>query len=488
MKKMNPLDIEACAPAITADPATGKAEPDRRQFLKYSFSIVAGYSVASFLTGCGIGSDSDTSTVLPRYPIDGRKVRKTTEQMLAFDFKTPPVSLPGSNNGLHPTELSRVQDYDKFGYGQYRLGNRLDVVPRRDLLATPGHYPAPTRGKKLTSFFAMTDIHITDKEAPNQLLYIQQADSTYGAGMTSVYSPVMMYTTQMLDAAIQTVNALHAQEPFDFGISLGDVSDSGRYNEVRWYIDVFDGKPIRPSSGTHLGEDTVDFQKPFQAVGLDKSIPWYQVLGNHDHFYIGSVPIDADPSLGIRDSYVSNKVWAVGDVLIPNASKSTPMALPPVIFDLKTSLAGTSPVTLNDPITGINGNTFYMGVIDGASPYGAIKYAGKKKVLRQHPRLRPTLTGAPCCAKNGSPSFSIPPRCPRGTASTWCRKPCAAAKTVLPAIASSPRRASRSRSSCWTTPSVKTTAPTTSMDMVSLMPCAGAGCKTSLMPGRPITN
>lgn len=387
MKKMNPLDIEACAPAITADPATGKAEPDRRQFLKYSFSIVAGYSVASFLTGCGIGSDSDTSTVLPRYPIDGRKVRKTTEQMLAFDFKTPPVSLPGSNNGLHPTELSRVQDYDKFGYGQYRLGNRLDVVPRRDLLATPGHYPAPTRGKKLTSFFAMTDIHITDKEAPNQLLYIQQADSTYGAGMTSVYSPVMMYTTQMLDAAIQTVNALHAQEPFDFGISLGDVSDSGRYNEVRWYIDVFDGKPIRPSSGAHLGEDTVDFQKPFQAVGLDKSIPWYQVLGNHDHFYIGSVPIDADPSLGIRDSYVSNKVWAVGDVLIPNASKSTPMALPPVIFDLKTSLAGTSPVTLNDPITGINGITFYMGVIDGASPYGAIKYAGKKESFTSAPTV-----------------------------------------------------------------------------------------------------
>ena len=391
MKKTNSLDLESATLAIKANPATVNTELDRRQFLKYSLSIVAGYSATAFLTGCGVGSNSDTRTVLPRYPIDASKVRKTTEQMLAFNFKTPPVSLPGSNDGLHPTELSRVQDYDKFGYGQYRLGNGLAVVPRRDLLLTPGNSPAPVRSKKLTSFFAMTDIHITDKEAPNQLIYLQQADSTYGAGMTSVYSPVMMYTTQMLDAAIQTVNALHAQEPFDFGISLGDVSDSGRYNEVRWYIDVFDGKPIRPSSGAHLGEDTVDFQKPFQAVGLDKAIPWYQVLGNHDHFYIGSVPIDADPSLGIRESYVSDKVWAVGDVLIPNAAKSTPMALPPVIYDIKTSLAGTSPATLNDLITGISGNTFYMGVIDGASPYGAIKYAGKKESFAS----APTVTADP---------------------------------------------------------------------------------------------
>jgi metallophosphoesterase (TIGR03768 family) len=150
---------------------------------------------------------------------------------------------------------------------------------------------------------------------------------------------------------------------------------------------VIDGKPITPSSGAHLGEDTIDYQKPFQAAGLDRSIPWYQVLGNHDHFCIGSIPVDADPSLGIRESYVSDEVWAIGDVLIPNASASTPMALPPVIFDLKTSLSGTSTATLNDPITGIQGNTFYMGVIDGSSPYGAIKYAGKKEAFQAPPKV-----------------------------------------------------------------------------------------------------
>ena len=380
MKRVHPLPSST---SPTSHAVTRGTELDRRQFVKYSFGVAAGLSSVAFTTACGGGS----SNPLASYPIDARKVKKSTEQMLAFDFTAPTIAKPKSNNGLHPTEMSQVQDFDKFGYGKYRLAGGLPVVPRYDLLANAGSYAAPAKRKRLANFFAMTDIHITDKEAPNQLIYIQQADSAHGGEMTSIYSPVMMYTTQLLDAAIQTVNVLHDRSAFDFGISLGDVCDSGRYNELRWYIDVIDGKPIRPSSGAHLGADKVDFQKPFQAAGLNKSIPWYQVLGNHDHFYIGSVPVDADPSLKIRESYVSDQVWAVGDVLIPNAAKSTPMALPPVVYDLTTSLAGTSSATLNDPVTGVVGNTFYMGVIDGASPYGAIRYVGKKENFESPPKV-----------------------------------------------------------------------------------------------------
>ncbi|MBV2262001.1 MAG: TIGR03768 family metallophosphoesterase [Thauera sp.] len=381
MKSFYPLNSSKWS---TTNGVSGNTEQSRRQFIKYSFSVAAGLSVGVFSTGCI--SDGDRSSTLQRYPIDARRVKKTTEQMLSFEYSENPITSLDSIEGLHPTKLSEVQNYDKFGYGRYSLAGGLPVVPRYDLLADSKNYTAPTKRRKLLNFFAMTDIHITDKEAPNQLIYIQQADSTFGGKMTSIYSPVMMYTTQVLDAAIQTVNALHDRNPFDFGISLGDVCDSGRYNEVRWYIDVIDGKPIRPSSGAHLGEDTVDYQRPFQAAGLDKSIPWYQVLGNHDHFYIGSVPVDADPSLGIRESYVSDEVWAVGDVLIPNASVSTKPALPPVIYDMDSHIAGTSP-PLNDPVTGIAGQNFYMGVIDGSSPYGAIKHAGKKDGLAPPPKV-----------------------------------------------------------------------------------------------------
>lgn len=378
---MKPANAQTTLTQPTTDAASRSAGLDRRQFVKYSFAVAAGLSGAPFAAAQSGGAHR-----LRRYPIDGRKVKKTTEQMLAFDLPAT-IDKPKSNKGLHATEMSQVQHYDKYGYGKYRLASGLAVVPRYDLLANAGNYTAPAKRKRLANFFAMTDIHITDKEAPNQLIYIQQADSVRGGEMTSIYSPVMMYTTQLLDAAIQTANALHERSPFDFGLSLGDVCDSGRYNELRWYLDVIDGKPIRPSSGAHLGEDTVDFQRPFQAAGLNKSIPWYQVLGNHDHFYIGSVPVDADPALKIRESYVSDQVWAVGNVLIPNASVSTPMALPPVIYDMKTSLSGTSKATQNDPVTGVVGNTFYMGVIDGASPYGAVRYAGKKEDFPSPPKV-----------------------------------------------------------------------------------------------------
>ena len=164
-----------------------------------------------------------------------------------------------------------------------------------------------------------------------------------------------MCTTHVLDAAMQTANALHKQDPFDFGISLGDTCNNTSYNELRWYIDVIDGKVITPSSGDHLGADRIDYQRPYQAAGLDKSIPWYQALGNHDHFYIGSFPVDANPAYGLRNSYLADSVWAVGDVL----------ALLPTTFPILIDLASM----LTKP-------SYYMGVLDGSSPYGEVIDSG----------------------------------------------------------------------------------------------------------------
>jgi metallophosphoesterase (TIGR03768 family) len=161
----------------------------------------------------------------------------------------------------------------------------------------------------------------------------------------------------VLDAAVQTVNAMHKTQPFDFGISLGDAANSTQYNELRWYIDVLDGKMIHPSSGAHLGEDSVDFQKPFKAVGLDKSIPWYQVLGNHDHFWLGSVSVDHGPRADLRQSYVADEMFAAGDVLA-------------------------------DPRK-ITGHDYYMGVFDGSKPFGDVKFAGEVKDFPSAPKVAP---------------------------------------------------------------------------------------------------
>ncbi|MBI9076719.1 MAG: TIGR03768 family metallophosphoesterase [Desulfatibacillum sp.] len=298
------------------------------------------------------------------YAADKKTVPTTLDRMLSFPLvmsavttnllAVPPDS-PNGSPGLAATELCKVSEYDALGYGAWKFGAPLPLKQRLDIMAPGYSKPSPTHRKRLLNFFTISDIHITDEEAPNQLIYLQQLDGPNSGSNTSIYSPVMMYTTQVLDAAIRTVNALNEEKQFDFGISLGDTCNSTSYKELRWYMDVLDGLPITPSSGANDGADDIDYQKPFQAEGLDLSIPWYQTMGNHDHFFIGSFPVDADPALGLRDSYVADTVWNVANILQPD------MLAFPVLFDMQN--------LLNLP-------SYYMGVIDGTTPYGDIIHAG----------------------------------------------------------------------------------------------------------------
>jgi metallophosphoesterase (TIGR03768 family) len=268
----------------------------------------------------------------------------TTLQRTVVPGPTPSVKI----------ELYEIAKYQQYGFGNWTFGGPLKSVTRADIMPALYDGSAVTKKEKLLKFFTMTDVHITDKESPNQAIYLQRLHKALPVS-AALYSGMMLYTTHVLDAAVQTINALHKKDPFDFGISLGDVCNSTQYNELRWYIDVLDGKVITPSSGAHLGADTVEYQKPYKAAGLDKTIPWYQALGNHDHFWLGSIPVDHSLRTGLRQSYVTDEVFAAGDVLA-------------------------------DPQQ-IRGRTYYMGVLDGSTPYGDIKYAGPVTDFKSQPKV-----------------------------------------------------------------------------------------------------
>ena len=355
---------EAEGTILPGDDGTLAHGSSRREFLKYSSGTVAALYLTRF--------DPLDAAVFHRQIAEYRVapyVTTTLERMISFPLPAQPKG-PNSGTGLYLTELCEISTYDKYGYGQYTFAAGLPSVPRFDIM--PPTYAATaasrTRMHRLLHFFAISDIHITDKEAPNQLIYLQQQDPADAGRQTSIYSPVMLYTTHVLDAAIQTINVLHQRQAFDFGISLGDTCNSTQYNELRWYLDVIDGKVIRPSSGAHLGATTVDYQKPYQAFGLDRSIPWYQVLGNHDHFWLGSIAVDGDPALGIRSSYVSGEVWAAGELLRPNVSKATF----PCLIDSSASLKAKS---------------MYMGVLDGATVHGDRKDLGPVGDFDEPPKV-----------------------------------------------------------------------------------------------------
>lgn len=315
----------------------------RRDFLKYSTSTLAWI----YLGGCNSSSDSAEIT---GYSIDATVL--TTRQrtvMLSQSFSST----------ILPKDLQNISAYDGSGYGVWSYGNGLQAVLRTDIMSNGYIFPSDNKPVKLLKFFAITDIHITDKESPSQVIYLQPANILgFEAKVgTSAYSPVILYSTHVLDAAIQTVNALHKQDPIDFGISLGDVSNNTQYNETRWYIDVLDGKVITPSSGVNVGAKSIDYQKPFKAAGLDPAIPWYQAIGNHDHFWLGVTPLDEE----LRNTYISDEVLKKSNVF---ASPDIYYAEPPF---------------------------YYMGVIDGSTPTGTIVKAGPVDNFTTAPKIVPDV-------------------------------------------------------------------------------------------------
>jgi len=296
----------------------------------------------------------------PTYPI-AAETPTTVEQTIACD------SMP---TDLLPILPRQISEYAAKGYGKYWPAPGFALLSPDILLDSPpagdpstpgqgcvpgGPYP-PTSGTKLLSFFTISDIHITDKESPGQLLYFGYQDNV--ARNSSLYSGIMLSTTQALDAAVQTINALHQKDPFDFGISLGDTCNSTQYNELRWYIDTLDGKRITPSSGAHKGAKTIVYQKPYQAAGLDPSIPWYQTIGNHDQLWMGITY----PNDYIKKTLVGSKVLNLGQL-------------------------GPFAASFPSNYLYLNTRGFYMGVMDGSNEYGNVIGAGTVEAYAKPTRI-----------------------------------------------------------------------------------------------------
>jgi metallophosphoesterase (TIGR03768 family) len=329
---------------LTDDDAKMARGLTRREFVKCSVGTVACLYLGVLTSGCGGGRANYAGVKVVRWPI-AKDVFTTVQQQVL------PVPVSASAPPLNPRDLDL---YTEFGYNAWQTGAGMPHTVWNTIM--PSGYVKAPNAARLLSFFSMTDIHIADKESPAQPLYVgwiaegwtPESDSTYN---TSAYSPVVLATTHVLDAAVQTINALHKVSPFDFGISLGDACNNTQYNELKWYLDVIDGKVITPSSGAHIGAATIDYQKPYKAAGLDKSIPWYQVIGNHDQFWMGSV-LENAKSLAAHTS----------DTIINMGNDPNP----------ENAMAGAG---------------LYMGVIDGSDPLGAVIKSGPEGSFAAPPKV-----------------------------------------------------------------------------------------------------
>ncbi len=130
------------------------------EYKKFCFALLMGMLIISS-SGCTNGVVRNQSQ-LEGYPIASDVF--TTRQKTVVPGPTPSMTIL----------LDEVSKYNQYGYGTWKEGKGIDDGKRTDIM--PAGYTGASAAKeaKLLNFFTITDIHITDKESPSQLIYLQQ--------------------------------------------------------------------------------------------------------------------------------------------------------------------------------------------------------------------------------------------------------------------------------------------------------------------------
>lgn len=167
------------------------------------------------------------------------------------------------------------------------------VLPNEQLPQVPDGY------RLLARLAHISDAQIVDEQSPARVTPVDGI-------INPAWRPHEAYSTQLLDGIIRAINRRHEQNGVvDFVVCTGDATDNKQANEWRWFLDVFDGRRVDPTSGPddRLPDDLppaeLDPHAPFTPAGLYRrgihgplpSIPWYTLVGNHDRFAQGNFAV-----------------------------------------------------------------------------------------------------------------------------------------------------------------------------------------------------
>lgn len=177
------------------------------------------------------------------------------------------------------------------------------------------------RRRSLLVFHHLSDFRLTDEESPLRSEWVESCPSPLATG---AFRPQESLSAQAAAALIAAANRIDRSpvtgRTVDFVLHTGDATDNAQYNELRWFLDLMDGKEIAPSSGSPTYEG-VQTESPLPAYGDLLEVaqrafrpqplryPWLAVLGPRDVLAQGSVPPTESTSLSATGS---SKIMALG--------------------------------------------------------------------------------------------------------------------------------------------------------------------------------
>ena len=245
------------------------------------------------------------------------------------------------------------------------LDRTIEVEANGNLISGPGEpYAVRTEladaqagrsagRRSLVLFHHFSDFRILDEESPARAEWQDQCPSP----VTDSFRPQESLSVQAAEGLIERANAVRVSpvtnQPVQFAIHTGNATDNAQFNELRWFVDLLDGKPVYPDSGAigyqgvqtdspeaAYGDLLQRAQRPFTPVGLQ--YPWYTVAGNRDILVQGSV---APGDRAARIAKGAQKIVALGPDALAEACQGSQVVLGP----------DSSPTILNDPKTVVRG-------------------------------------------------------------------------------------------------------------------------------------
>ncbi len=227
-----------------------------------------------------------------------------------------------------PTTLQQTIRLSSTATDQYRQLVNAPVEPcvaRLDILRRHPTAAGTAQRRSLSYLGHFSDIHIVDAQSPGRLEpLIAVADSFIDASR-----PHDTMTVQVLAQMVSAMNAVRNSPltgaPMDAAVNTGDSADSRNSLELKWCIDILDGKTVVPNSG-EVGRyqgvqvwDDADYVFHPDNPGLNEfgargfpalpgaltaavdqqvkspglPVPWYTVYGNHDMLFMGNIEVES---------------------------------------------------------------------------------------------------------------------------------------------------------------------------------------------------